>query len=400
MRARRRIVVLVLDGLGVGEMADRPDEDAGSHTLAHVVEHSRVELPTLRRLGLGNAAMVPGWGALSRPAGAFGVSNLGYPGADSHLGHQEMMGAGAHAELCLLADVRDGLIDALHEGGRRVDELEHASSLIVDGSVLVADNIEAKPGLGINVSGSLDDRPFEELVDIGLQVRAAVAVPRVIVAAGRGFGIAEMVSRLTGRSSGQVGLDTPALGMYDAHFRVRHLISAAPATAQAPSLVAAAGGVVTLIGKAADVVCCDAATLLPAVDTGEILDQTLATLAEMDGRGGLVVANVQETDLAGHEQDPMRFADALRRVDMALPALLSAMAPRDVLLVTADHGNDPCAGHSQHTRERVPILLAGHAVRPGSLGTRSSLADIGATITDLFGAMPPAQGNSFAQAVA
>lgn len=397
---RRRAVLLVLDGLGAGEMPDRPAEDAGSFTLAHVCELAGLRLPNLERLGLGNAAQLahPGRCPLppaARPAGAFGQAALGYPGADSQLGHQELMGTAAVAELRLLASLRDRLIRVLTASGYQVQDLEPGTSpLVVDGHVLVADNIEAKTGLSINVTASLDDISFGKLLVIGEIVRREVPVPRVIVVGGRGFGMEEIRSHVKERAPGQVGVDTPALGVYDDQFQVRHLGAPVETARQLPSLVAAAGGEVVLIGKAADVIGGDAAVRFSMVGTGQALETTATRLAAM--RGGLVVANIQETDLSGHEQDAHRFARVLAEVDAFLPEILGQLQPGDVLAVTGDHGNDPAVGHSQHTRERVPVLVTGPGIRPVELGVRSSLADIGATLAELLGTGAPQSGSSFA----
>lgn len=395
---RRRAVLVVLDGLGAGEMPDRPPEDAGSFTLAHVYEQGRPRLAHLARLGAGNAVRRAGpchLAPAASPAAAFGLASPGYPGADSHLGHQELMGAPAVAALHLLAEVGDRLAAALTAAGHRVAPLrQRTSALIVDGRVLVADNIEARPGLSINVTASLDDVAFGDLLAIGQIVRREVAVPRVIVVGGRGFGIEEIRAHVKERSPGQVGVDTPALGVYDDQFQVRHLSVDVDTTRQLPALVAAAGGDVVLLGKAADVIGCDLAVREPMVSTRQVLDTLTQRLDAM--RSGLIVANVQETDLAGHEQDAQRFADVLAEVDAFLPEILRRLGPRDVLAITADHGNDPVIGHSQHTRERVPLLVAGAGIRPADLGVRSSLADVGATLAELLGAAPPSAGVSFA----
>jgi phosphopentomutase len=396
--ADRRAVLLVLDGLGAGEMPDRPPEDAGSFTLAHVYEQGRPRLPQLARLGLGNAAARSGpcpLAPVASPAAAFGLADLGYPGADTHLGHQELMGAPAVAELCLLAEVRDPLAGALTAAGYQVEPLRPGMSpLIVDGRILVADNIEAKAGLSINVTASLDDVPFGDLLAIGEIVRREVPVPRVIVVGGRGFGIEEIRAHVKERSPGQAGVDTPALGVYDDQFQVRHLGAHVDTARQLPSLVAAAGGDVALIGKAADVIHGDLAVREPMVSTRQVLDTLAARLDAM--RGGLIVANVQETDLAGHEQDVHRFAAVLAEVDAFLPEIGRRLDPGDVLVITGDHGNDPVIGHSQHTRERVPLLVGGPGVRSVDLGVRSSLADVGATLADVLGAAAPPSGTSFA----
>jgi phosphopentomutase len=95
------------------------------------------------------------------------------------------------------------------------------------------------------------------------------------------------------------------------------------------------------------------------------------------------VANVQETDLAGHEEDRDRYREVLRLVDSKLPQLLEQLRPDDALFVTADHGNDPTSGSSRHTREYVPLLAYGAAFQPVDLGIRSTLADVAATVGDL-----------------
>jgi phosphopentomutase len=113
--------------------------------------------------------------------------------------------------------------------------------------------------------------------------------------------------------------------------------------------------------------------------------------------GGVVVVNVQETDLAGHEQNVERYAEMLRVVDRRLPELLDRLRPGDALFVTGDHGNDPTIGHSQHTREYTPALAYGPGLLPVPLGIRDSLADIGATAADLLGLPPLGAGTSFLQ---
>lgn len=133
------------------------------------------------------------------------------------------------------------------------------------------------------------------------------------------------------------------------------------------------------MGKAADILVCGAATRHPAVATADVLSHTLdAVRAEGDA---LVVANVQETDLAGHQQDTARYGQLLEQVDAGLAGLVALLAaPGDRLIVTGDHGNDPTIGHAHHTREYVPVLIH----RPGADGVEllpdaHSLADVGAT---------------------
>jgi phosphopentomutase len=133
----------------------------------------------------------------------------------------------------------------------------------------------------------------------------------------------------------------------------------------------------------------------PAVRTEEVLAHTLRTVREAES-DALVVANVQETDLAGHQQDAARFGAVLEEADAGLAALLRELnRPGDRLLVTADHGNDPTIGHAFHTREYVPVLV--HRPGEGTDGPRllpdaASLADVGATAARWLGLSPEPAG--------
>jgi phosphopentomutase len=392
----QRVVVLVLDGFGLGEMPDRPAEDAGANTLRNVDRAAGpLELPHLGALGLGLLTDVAGVPGVDAPTGAVGKCRLDYPGADTFMGHQELMGGGIEfVELRLLGEIRDDVTAELERAGFRCEDLVAGSSpILVDGCVVVHDNVEARARLNINLTASMDDISFERLTEIGQVVRAAVRVPRVIVVGGRGFNLSDMRHHLVERDVGQIGIDTPALGVYDEHYEVRHLGVTVETSGQLPTMSLAAGYDVLLLGKAADVVQCDGARSDNLIATDEILSRTIAELNTMPR--GLIVANVQETDLAGHEQDAERFARMLHVVDHRLPELTGQLREGDVLFITGDHGNDPTIGHSQHTREFTPAVACGPRVTPVRLGTRTSLADIGATAADWLDLPSTSSGHSF-----
>jgi phosphopentomutase len=397
---RRRVVVLVLDGLGLGAMPDATAEDVGADTLRHVDERGGpLALPTLESLGLGRLTGARGVGATERPRAASGRCALRHPGADTFMGHQELMGGGLDGvQLKFLAELRDQVQQALQSAGHRVESLiEGQSPLLVDGHALVADNIEARPRLNINVTASLDDIGFDALTEIGQIVREVTPVPRIIVVGGRGYDVDAIREHVKERTPGQIGVDTPELGVYDEHYRVRHLGLDFASHEQAPSRAQAAGHEVVLLGKAADVVHCEGAVTDNLVPTEGVMRKTIDHLAAMDH--GLIVANVQETDLAGHEEDAARYARVLETVDRMLPELLDGLGDEDVILITGDHGNDPTIGHSQHTREYTPVLAFGPRVAVRELGTRETLADVGATAADLLGVLPVRSGTSFAPEV-
>ena len=394
-----RAVVLIIDGLGMGAMPNvvrtRP-QDEGSHTLLHIAQTMNgLTLPNLQELGLGNLAQVPGLKAVGTKAkAAYGLCDLQHTGADTYMGHQELMGTIPQPPLNQLLEAVGGNVrQALEQQGHKVDLLiPGGSCLLVDEIAVVHDNMETDPGLNINLTANLDDISLEALTKIGQIVRDVVDVARVIVVGGRGYTVEDMRDHLKVHPQGAVGLDTPGLGVYDQWYQVRHLGKGIRVEAQAPSLVKQSGLPVALIGKAADVVTCPDSCQLPMVDTTQVFELIYKSLAEMEA--GLVVANVQETDLAGHEQDANRWEHLLTLVDQGVGRLVALCRPDDTLIITGDHGNDPTIGHSNHTRERTPFLLYGeqHPVR--DLGIRETLADVGATVADLFSVGSTEHGQS------
>ncbi|MGH3323388.1 MAG: phosphopentomutase [Streptomyces sp.] len=406
-----RTVIVVVDGLGVGAMPDagalRPG-DLSADTLGHVLDHCRAtngrapQLPALAALGLGLLRPHPALAAPSALPAAVARASLGYPGADTYAGHQTMMGADfSRVTVARLGERLAEVTGALERAGHTVEPLDGRPLLVVDRHALVHDNLEADPGINWNVSGRLRDLPFERILGIARTVRAVAPVARVIAVGGHAE--EPLPASVRQGDCGTVGLDTPATGFYrNGGLRVRHLGAPLDHSRQLPELAARAGIPVTLVGKAADILPCERALRRPAVPTGEVLAHTLAAVraagraARSDGTA-LVVANVQETDLAGHQQDPLRFGAVLEHVDRGLGALLAELdAPGDRLIVTGDHGNDPGIGHACHTREYVLVLvhrpgappLPGSGAGPARLPDASSLADVGATAAHSLGLDP------------
>jgi len=399
MRPIRRVTLLVLDGFGIGAMADVPQvrpQDAGANTMLHIAERlGELRLPALEALGLGNLQAVPGVRALGAAAtGAWGRCNLRHVGADTYAGHQEIAGSAPGTPIAQpMSQVAEVIVGALEQAGHRVQRIGPTrATLLVDGGMLVADNLEGEAAQNINVTACLDDFTFAQVCDVSEIVRAHVAVGRVIAVTGRGFGGLPAILANLEERPGLYGVNTALLGIYNEEYRVRHLVLGGRREGQAPFIVQRAGLPVSLVGKAADVIVCDGAEYRPAVQTAHVLDMTLQRLAAQ--RTGLIFANVQETDLAGHEQDVAGYARVLQLVDQRIPQLQAAMGPDDLLLITADHGNDPTLG-TKHTRECTPVLAYSPAIRPAFLGERATLADLGATVTAALGLAPTEAGTSF-----
>jgi phosphopentomutase len=394
----RRAILLVLDGLGVGAMKDVPavrPQDEGADSLRHALQKHPGRLPNLEVLGLGMAAPSAGLGQ-SQVSGSWGRSELGYPGADSYLGHQAMFGSDVSGVVLEgFAPHIDRYSDALRDAGHRVRTVDGLPVLAVDEAMVVCDSLEADPGMNYNVTGSLEVVDFSEIVEVARGVRALAPVPRVIAVGGREVGLEDIMRALKDRD-GAVGVDTPSLGVYGNGVQLQHLGFRFATEQQTPSRVAEAGLPVALIGKMADLIACPTAQRLPGVDTGEVLGSLMRVFAEQEE--GLIAANVQEVDLAGHQESAEMYVEVLESADRALGRIRDDMGPDDLLIVCGDHGNDPTRGRL-HTREEVPLL----AWLPGKptvrLGTRSSLADVGATLADWLGVPLPPVGESFLELI-
>jgi phosphopentomutase len=177
----------------------------------------------------------------------------------------------------------------------------------------------------------------------------------------------------------------------------RHDFSVVPPQPTVLDSLAAAGREVRAVGKIADIFAGRGVTSSrPTRSNDDGVDAVVEELAVIDR--GLVFANLVEFDSSyGHRNDPAGYATALEAFDRRLPEIVAALRDDDVLVVTADHGNDPTTPSTDHSREQVPLLVAGAPVAGGrSLGERPSFADCGATLADLLGVEPPPAGTSFA----
>lgn len=391
-----RLVLVLLDGLGVGAMRDVPEtrpQDVGADSLAHALAARRAELATLVSLGLGNAAPSSGLPACRSPRASWGRSELGYPGADSYLGHQVLMGSDVSSVTVeSFASGIDAYAERLRAAGHAVDRLDGSPVLVVDDAMVVADSLEADPGMNYNVTGSLEQVGFDRIVSVARTVRDTARVPRVIAVGGTRIRLPDVIGSLEERE-GVVGVDTPALGVYDEGVEILHLGHDFGFERQAPSLVRAAGLPVALVGKMADIVACEGAERLPGVDTEEVLSAFEDVVSRQ--AAGLIAVNVQELDLAGHRESCKDYVAVLERADAAIGRVLARLAADDLLIVTGDHGDDPARG-PLHTREEVPLLGHTPGGTPRELGLRRSLADVGATIADWLGAASIRRGRSFA----
>lgn len=395
-----RFVVIVLDGFGVGAMADTPEvrpEDIGSNTCKHILEKKPdLYLPNLEKLGLMNALGEEiGLMKLNGHAN-YGKAELLHFGADTFYGHQEIMGT--FPRLPKKAPFRDYIEvveKALKKNGFKVERVEKDGNelLLVNDAVTVADNIETDPGQAYNVTSALDLIEFKKVVEIGKTVRKEVEVSRVITFGGENVTKEDILNEIEINDNGYMGVNAPKSGVYDKGYQCVHLGYGIDPEVQAPTILGKAGIKVVLIGKVQDIVFNEDGKNIPGVDTAYVLEQTIQELDHMDH--GFICTNVQETDLSGHAENVDLYAEKLQIADRYLGEIIKRIHGNDILIVMADHGNDPTSGNSKHTRERVPVLIHKEGLSGVKIGVRKTLSDIGATVLDYFGENKPENGESF-----
>ncbi|PTO38651.1 phosphopentomutase [Enterococcus mundtii] len=395
-----RFVVIILDSFGVGAMEDvkkvRP-RDVGSSTAGHILQkNEKVHLPTLEKLGLMNAlGYETNYYKFSREAN-YGTSNLAHHGADSFLGHQEIMGTTPKVPLIQpfnqkIDEVEENLIKHGYKV-RRVGEVG-TQILVVNEVATVGDNLETDYGQVYNVSACLDCISFEDLKELGHAVREVVQVSRVITFGGHQITLDNLLDAREIKNDEIAGIDAPKSGVYNHGYQVVHLGYGIDKNVQTPTILDRAGITVSFLGKVADIVQTESKRLFPGVDSDKLFDELIQEVKKVSN--GFIALNIQETDLAGHAEDVERYSDRLELSDRRINELLQYLNKGDILIVMADHGNDPTIGHSNHTRERVPLLIYTPDIHGKYVGERETLADVGATVAEYFSVSAPQNGESF-----
>ncbi len=394
-----RFIVIVLDGFGIGYTDDvkevRP-QDFGANTFKHILKKVQLlKLPTLEMLGVMNALGCESEKMKYSLNALYGISNLMHFGADTFQGHQEIMGTKPKKpKIQPFSEVIDKVYTALISEGYKVEYLGNKLKfLLVNGCVTVGDNLEADLGQIYNLTAALDLIDYEEVLKIGKVVRKEVDVSRVIPFGGKNVSIDEILDAVEEKEDKYIGINAPKSGVYNETYHVIHLGYGVNPETQVPTILGKAGIPVTLLGKVADIVENKYGESISCVDTEQVLKLTLDAMKKVET--GFICTNVQETDLSGHAEDPYRYANKLLIADKYIEEIISYMNKDDILVIMADHGNDPTIGHSHHTREKVPLLIHDSYASTGFIGHRDSLSDVGATALEYFKLKGTENGRSF-----
>ena len=388
MRPFDRVILIVIDSLGAGELPDAAAYgDEGSDTLGNLARVIPLAVPNMRALGLGRVAAL---NAAPEPelTGAFGRMAEASAGKDSVTGHWEMAGIVLERPFPTFpTGFPQPVIEELEAriGRRTLGNVVASGTEIIDR--LGAEHMETgRPIVYTSADSVLQIAAHEDVIPIAELYRICEAAFEI---AGRGLGVGRVIAR-------------PFEGRPGAFRRTirRHDYALEPTGPTLLDALTGAGYPVVSIGKVNDLF------------AGRGVSRSVPTASDADGMarvagelrsltGGLLFVNLVDSDTQhGHRNNPAGYADNLEAIDLWLGEVLPRLAPDDLFVVTGDHGNDPTTPSTDHSREHVPVLLAGPRVRRGAdIGVRKTFADLGQTIAENFGVGPLAHGVSFLEII-
>ena len=380
----KRAVILILDGVGIGEAPDAAAYgDAGSDTLGNVARASGgLKLPRLERLGLGNIRALDGVERRGDAAGAWGTMRPVSAGKDSTAGHWEI--AGVHLERPFPTFPngfpRELIEDFARQTGRGV-----IGNVVGSGTDVIDRYGDEHRAAGKWIVYTSADSVFQIAADEGVipltELYRACEIARALLKPP--YDVSRVIAR-------------PFAGTPGSYKRTanRRDYSIEPPAETLLDALAKAGIPRGGVGKVDDLFAGRSITSKHTASNAEGIRGIKEWLSAAES--GLLFANLVDFDqLFGHRNDVAGFYGALREFDAALPSITSRLKEDDLLFITADHGNDPTTPSTDHARERVPLLAAGMRVVPRDLGERQTFSDLGATVAEWFGLSFRGRGESF-----
>src|ERR687895_1966160 len=374
----RRAAILVLDGVGAG---DAPDAarfgDEGANTLSNTARAvGGLELSHLRALGLGNVAEIEGTPPLASPKASYGLMQERSAAKATLAGHWEMMGIILKEALLTYPDgfPEEIIVRFARETGREVIGNRPAS-----GTEIIEELGPEQESSGAWIVYTSADSVFQVAAHTGVipleeLYEACEKAREMLIGEGQ-----ILVERVIARPfHGKAGA-------YERENENRHDYGITPPSETYLDRIKDAGHETVAVGKIRDIFDGRGITEhLPAPpDDAAKVDAILQALGRVES--GLIFANLVDFDAKyGHRRDPEGMAENIERFDERLPELLEALNSEDLMLITADHGNDPTFKGTDHTREQVPLLAVGNG-KPRDLGVRESFCDVGASVAAWLG---------------
>jgi phosphopentomutase len=380
-----RVILVVLDSVGIGELPDAASYgDEGSDTLGNICRHVDLQVPNLQALGLGNVRPLRGVPPSPSPGASYGRMAERSPGKDSVTGHWEIAGIVLDRPFPTFPrGFPPEVIERFErEIGRGTLGNQVASGTEILDRLGDAHVASGKPIVYTSADSVFQIAAHEDVVPLPELYRMCEAAYRIVV---DGLGVGRVIAR-------------PFVGASGAYTRTANRHDYAMPSPQ-PTLLdrlSEAGVQVVAIGKIADLFAGRGITRrmpTPSDDAGV----TAVLEAMREEPDGLIFANLVDFDSKyGHRNEVQGYADNLERFDRRLPEILSQLRQDDLFVITADHGNDPTTPSTDHSREYVPVLAdCGRSPARTDLGTRATFADLGQTIAEVFRVGPLPHGTSF-----
>ncbi len=384
---KKRFILLVLDGVGAGELPDAAAfGDAGANTLGNLAKEQKLILPHLQSLGLGNLMPLHGIPKQDQPLASFGRMAEKSQGKDSTLGHWELTGLITEEALPTYPKgFPSELVDAFLQKTALPGVI---GNCVASGTDIIRDLGEEHMQTGKVILYTSADSVFQ------------IAAHEDVIPLQRQYEICEMARELlVGEHAVARVIARPFIGEAGHFERTpnRRDFSLEPFAETALDRCQSAGVEVVAIGKIKDLFAgVGIDRHLPSKSNAQGCDQLIQLLSEEVTQEQLILLNLVDFDMLwGHRLDPVGFKGGLEAFDERLPQIMASLLKTDLLVMTADHGNDPTGSSTDHTREYVPLLALRSGFGGVNLGDRASFSDLSASLLDWFQTVLVENGKSF-----
>lgn len=384
----KRVFLIVLDSLGIGELPDAKDyDDLGANTIGNIAKKMELKIPNLQRLGYGNIGPIENVPPVKNPKAFYTKMMEASLGKDTMTGHWEIMGLYIDTPFQTFTDT--GFPKEL------IDELEQRTGYKTIGNIAAS---------GTEIIKDLGEEHMKSkalIVYTSADSVLQIAMHEDIIPIEEQYKICEIAREITMKPEWKVGrvIARPFIGTNKNDFKRtanRHDYALKPFDKTTLNFLDEGGFDVIALGKINDIY------------DGYGINKFSKTVSNKDGMNqiieyskkdfnGLCFLNLVDFDaLYGHRRDPIGYGKAIEEFDLDLPILMNNLNDDDLLILTADHGNDPTHHGTDHTREYVPLLVYSPKFSEGNnIEIRKTFADIGATISDIFNVEKPKHGKSF-----
>ena len=380
----KRVFLIVLDSFGVGEMADAADfGDKGANTLRSCFNTGELNVPNMSDLGLFNIDGVDFGEKCISPKGAYLKLSELSKGKDTTTGHWEIAGCVSEKPFPTFPDgFPQEIIEKFEKAvGRKV-----ICNKPYSGTKVIADYGEEHIKTGALIVYTSADSVFqiaahEDVVPVDTLYEYCEIARKILIG---DYAVGRVIAR-------------PFEGKYPfTRTPRRHDFSLVPPKGTMLDIVLENGYDVIGIGKIYDIFAGKGIKRFDRV-IGNVADMEATTRYQQESWTGLCFTNLVDFDMQyGHRRDPKGYTYALNQFDEWLGRFMLGMKNDDILIITADHGCDPCHSGTDHTREHIPVLIYGNGIKPSNLGTQAGFCEIGATILQLLGLSGKINGNGFA----